>query len=86
MEIARGLDAASIDQRNFREAVHLILAAISRSVGLRSKMIMKGGMLMAIRYDSTRITRDADFSTTDKHDKGSEVALLEMIDDLLWSY
>lgn len=80
LDIARWVDAAPIDQRNFREAVHLILTAISRSAGLRSKMIMKGGMLMAIRYDSTRFTRDADFSTTDKHDKGSEVALLEELD------
>lgn len=80
LDIARWVDAASIDQRNFREAVHLILTAISRSSGLRSKMIMKGGMLMAIRYDSTRFTRDADFSTTDKHDKGSEVALLDELD------
>jgi hypothetical protein len=41
---------------------------------------MKGGMLMAIRYDSTRFTRDADFSTTEKHDKGSEDALLAELD------
>jgi hypothetical protein len=37
-------------------------------------------MLMAIRYDSTRFTRDADFSTTEKHDKGSEDALLAELD------
>lgn len=37
-------------------------------------------MLIRIRYDSTRFTRDADFSTTDKHDKGSEIALLEELD------
>ncbi len=80
VDIAGWVDAASVEQRNFREAVHLLLTAISRSAGLRSKMIMKGGMLMAIRYDSTRFTRDADFSTTEKHDKGSEDALLAELD------
>jgi hypothetical protein len=31
VDIAGWVDAASVEQRNFREAVHLILTAISRS-------------------------------------------------------
>ena len=54
---------AAPDKRHFREAVHIVLSAIGTSVALRSTMVMKGGMLMAIRYDSSRFTKDADFST-----------------------
>ena len=49
-------------QRGFREAVHIILESIGRSQHLHARMVMKGGLLMAIRYDSSRYTRDIDFS------------------------
>ena len=52
-------------QRGFREAVHIILESIGRSKHLQARMVMKGGLLMAIRYDSSRYTRDIDFSTTE---------------------
>lgn len=84
IDIVRWVEAASDDKKGFREAVHIVLTAISRSAGLRSKMIMKGGLLMAIRYDSTRFTRDADFSTRDRHDPASEKALLEELDAQLY--
>ena len=42
------------DKRHFREAVHIILSAIGTSRALRTKMDMKGGMLKAIRYGSSR--------------------------------
>lgn len=65
---------------SFREAVHIVLHAISTSLALRSTMVMKGGMLMAIRYDSSRFTKDADFSTREKYAKNSEKELLEELD------
>lgn len=64
------------DKRTFRQAVHIILAAISTSTALRAKMVMKGGLLMAIRYDSARFTKDADFSTRDKYAAGDAEALI----------
>lgn len=49
-------------RRELRQAVQLVLRAIAQSpLGLL--MIMKGGVLLAIRYQSTRFTRDIDFST-----------------------
>lgn len=73
-------------QRGFREAVHIILTAIGKSVSLRSKMVMKGGLLMAIRYESTRFTRDIDFSTLAKHRQSDEAALLAELDEqLVWA-
>lgn len=74
--VARAPDA----KRHFREAVHVILTAIGASTALRTQMVMKGGMLMAIRYDSSRFTKDADFSTRDRYAKGDETALLVELD------
>lgn len=68
---------AEPNKQHFREAVHIILTAISLSAELRSTMVMKGGMLMAIRYNSSRFTKDADFSTEEKYLKGDEKELIE---------
>ncbi len=50
-------------QRELREAVHTALVAVARSSDLRPQMVMKGAILLALRYESTRYTRDIDFST-----------------------
>lgn len=71
---------APADKKNFREAVHIILTAISSSTELRTKMVMKGGLLMALRYDSSRFTKDADFSTRALYETGDEQALLAALD------
>ncbi|WP_153133360.1 nucleotidyl transferase AbiEii/AbiGii toxin family protein [Dechloromonas hortensis] len=74
------------EQRGFREAVHIILTAIGTSSDLSSRMVMKGGLLMAIRYDSTRFTRDIDFSTLEKHRQADEDSLLQELDaQLVWA-
>lgn len=49
--------------KTLREAIHTILLAISTADALNCKMIIKGGILLAIRYDSVRFTEDIDFST-----------------------
>ena len=51
-------------RRVFRQAVQLVLRAIAQSPTLAPIMIMKGGVLLAIRYQSSRFTRDIDFSTS----------------------
>jgi hypothetical protein len=57
--------AAATDERQktFRSVVHIVLAAISASHELKPAMVMKGGVLMAIRYATGRHTTDVDFST-----------------------
>lgn len=57
---------ADKDQQEFREAVHTILAAIANDSQLRAKMVIKGGILLAIRYQSHRFTKDIDFSSDEK--------------------
>jgi predicted nucleotidyltransferase component of viral defense system len=62
--VAEWVEAEDDDrQRQFREAVHVILLAISGLKNFKNQMLMKGGVLLAIRYNSTRYTRDIDFST-----------------------
>lgn len=83
LNLPEWVEQAPKEKRHFREAVHIILSAIGGSVALRTQMVMKGGMLMALRYDSSRFTKDADFSTRDKYAKGDEDALLAELDSQL---
>ncbi len=61
-----------------REAFHTILLAISNSQNLHASMIMKGAVLLAIRYNCIRYTTDIDFST---HLKASEFDIDRFISD-----
>ncbi len=63
-DIAEWVEQADGSQREFREAVHTILAAIASDPQLRANMVIKGGILLAVRYHSHRYTKDIDFSTT----------------------
>ncbi len=51
------------EQKPFRQAVHTILTAISGTPNLQANMTMKGGILLALAYESQRYTKDIDFST-----------------------
>lgn len=64
LEISEWVNASDPASRSFREAVHIILVAISEDESLSMNMIMKGGLLMGIKYGSSRYTRDIDFSTS----------------------
>ncbi len=65
IDIRQWVDENS-EQRPFRQAVHTILTAISGNSDLQTDMIMKGGILLALSYESTRFTKDIDFSTATK--------------------
>lgn len=53
----------SISDGEFSKAVKSILEGISQEGALASLMVMKGGLLLAIKYQSPRFTKDIDFST-----------------------
>ena len=77
VDIERWVDDAPTHQRGFREAVHIILDSIGHSRNLQARMVMKGGLLLAIRYDSSRFTRDLDFSTTAQYQADTADQLLD---------
>lgn len=58
-------EAHDTKQREFRQGVHTILAAIANDPRLKSTMVIKGGILLGIRYHSPRFTKDIDFSTVE---------------------
>lgn len=65
IDLNRWVDAEPDPSRKtFRQATHLLLRAIANSHRLAPLMVMKGGTLLAIRYNSPRFTKDIDFSTT----------------------
>lgn len=64
IQIAQWVQSAeSSENREFRAAVHTILSAIAAEKQLKANMILKGGILLAIRYQSHRFTKDIDLST-----------------------
>lgn len=70
-------------RQSFRQAVHLVLRAIAQSEALAPAMIMKGGILLAVRYRSTRFTRDIDFSTSRRYQQQAIQPLLATIEEAL---
>jgi predicted nucleotidyltransferase component of viral defense system len=83
LDLSAWVEQAPSSYKAFREAVHLILQGVGQSKELHAKMVMKGGLLMAIRYESSRFTRDIDFSTTEKYQEGAEDALVAELDHQL---
>ena len=86
-DIVGWVNDAPEQQRDFRKAVHLILMAITHRADLQRSMVMKGGLLMAIRYHSERYTSDLDFSSTtlrsdfnvEKFERAFRQSLLEAV-------
>lgn len=70
-------------RREFRQAVHLVLRAIAGAKTLAPFMIMKGGILLAIRYHSSRFTKDVDFSTSRALQEVDLPGLLKDIEDAI---
>lgn len=84
VEIEVWVAQAPQGQQGFREAVHTILDGIGHSKNLSAKMVMKGGLLLALRYDSSRYTRDIDFSTREKYTvESADVLLAELREGLV---
>lgn len=67
----------------FKEAIHTILLAIGKSSDLAPNMLMKGGILLAIRYKSTRHTTDLDFSTKTRYQDFDVKNFLNRLDEQL---
>ena len=66
-----------------RQAVHVVLLAIASCDSLKGDMMLKGGVLMALCYGSSRYTRDIDFSQEDKYQSGDEQRLISDLNEAL---
>lgn len=51
------------DEHSIRRVMRIILLAIADHPLLRSRMVIKGGVLLALKYGTGRHTKDLDFST-----------------------
>lgn len=72
-------------RRLLRQAMRLVIRAIANSEELASIMVMKGGVLLAIRYNSPRFTTDIDFSTQAKFADSNVSPVLVALDGELAS-
>lgn len=71
------------DDKEFRQAVYTILAAISNDQTLKANMVLKGGILMAVRYQSHRYTKDIDLSSEKGLSEITPEATQKALDDSL---
>jgi predicted nucleotidyltransferase component of viral defense system len=71
------------ERRALRQAVRLVLRAIALSPTLAPIMVMKGGVLLAIRYQSSRFTIDIDFSTRRRFQDVHLPTLLASVEEAL---
>lgn len=67
----------------FRQAVHTLMLAISKSDALRTRMIFHGGLLMAICFQGIRHTKDIDFVTADKRTQIDEEGFVASLNEAL---
>lgn len=65
-----------------RQVIHIILKAISK-INDGFQIALKGGVLIALRYGSTRHTRDIDFSTKSGYSKEVEDRFLKTLESKL---
>ena len=63
--------------REFRQAVHTVLDTLASIPGLSQWIALKGAILLAVRYDFTRPTRDVDLSTAKRLQDVDVEAFLE---------
>lgn len=71
--------AANPANRALRQAVHTVVAAVSGDHILRDSSFLKGGMLLALRYDSNRYTTDLDFSNRQAYTKDREAEIVQAL-------
>ncbi|HET7237443.1 MAG TPA: nucleotidyl transferase AbiEii/AbiGii toxin family protein [Terrimicrobiaceae bacterium] len=79
MDIPGWVQSASPGERDFRRAVHCVIEAVAGDERLRELLCMKGGILMALHYDSPRFTTDIDFSTPQAFEENIEKEVIERL-------
>ncbi len=83
VDVSSWVERAAQDPVAYRErqAAEIVLNAIADSVLLKSKLFLKGGMLLGLAYGSPRQTTDIDFSTTLSVDNDIEELILSSLNN-----
>ena len=65
IDVAKWVERAKDDPVAYRQrqTVEITLNAIAMTTPLNAKMVLKGGILMGLAYDSPRLTTDIDLTT-----------------------
>jgi predicted nucleotidyltransferase component of viral defense system len=64
-------------EHRVRRVMRIVLFAVADSPLLKSKMVIKGGVLLALKYGTHRHTRDLDFSTEARVQQENPAAILD---------
>lgn len=70
-------------QKSFRQAIHSLMLAISRSAILQPEMIFHGGLLLTLKFKGARHTKDIDFATSTHFNKFDVKSFLRQLQDSL---
>ena len=73
-------ESTDTTMEKYRQAVHTLIVAISISSKLNTRMIIKGGILLGVRFRNERFTNDVDFSTADIYDMEEKEDLVRELD------
>lgn len=82
-DIPAWVRTADTRQVVMRQAVHCVLESVARTPRLRMLLCMKGGILLALHYESPRYTTDVDFSTPEPFSEEVEQETLALIEQAL---
>lgn len=68
---------SNLAEHAVRRVMRFVLMSVANSPWLKSKMVIKGGVLLALGYGTARHTKDLDFSTHRKIQEEDTGAILE---------
>ena len=77
------VEKAPLEEKVFRRVIRIIIKAISLDKELSETMVLKGGILVGIRYSGDRHTTDIDFSCPSQMKLDTQVTLREKLNSLL---
>lgn len=69
--------ARDLGTRELRQAVHTVLTAVAAAPRLQKRIVLKGGILLAIGYRGDRYTKDVDFSMRETLQEVREKEIVE---------
>jgi predicted nucleotidyltransferase component of viral defense system len=72
-----------VNRRLLRQGMHSVIVATAEIGSEFPAMVMKGGVLMAVRYGSNRYTTDVDYSTTAHLDEIDAESFISVLDGKL---